>query len=258
MLDFAHGLDRDVWIGCPAMAQACWGFRNDLRDSQTPVSASGMTPVIRKLMLIAHIAASVGWMGATAAFLALAIAGMTSHDDTLARSAYLAMKLIGWRVVVPFGLASLVTGLVQSLGATWGLFRHYWVLLKFVLTVIATGLLLLHMNLATRLADVAVGPLLPLAHLRGLRLHIMADAAAAIALLMVNTTLSVYKPRGMTLYGRRKQWEECTTTAAGAVKSDAVSTPGWVKAFGITVFVLVILFRVILVHLSGGFGHHIH
>ena len=36
----------------------------------------------------------------------------------------------------------------------------------------------------------------------------MADAAAALLVLLVATTLSVYKPRGMTRYGRRKQLEQ--------------------------------------------------
>ena len=215
-----------------------------------------MTPAIRKLLLIIHIAASVGWMGSIAAFLGLAIAGFTSHDDTLVRSAYVAMNLVGWWVVVPFGIASLVSGVVQSLGTRWGLFRHYWVLLKFVLTMIAIGLLLLHMTLTTRLAEIAMGSLLPPIHLRGLRLDIMADAAAAIALLMGNTTLSVCKPRGLTRYGRQKQYAEGLTTATGLHELDTASTPRWVKAFGISALLLVVLFRIVLVHLSGGFGHH--
>src|SRR5262249_10514365 len=111
-----------------------------------------MTPKIRKFVLITHIVSTVGWMGATAAFLALAITGVTSHDDRVTTSAYIAMDLIGRKVIVPLALASVGTGLVQSLGTSWGLFRHYWVLLKFTLTVIATALLLLHMNLAARLA----------------------------------------------------------------------------------------------------------
>jgi hypothetical protein len=39
-----------------------------------------MTPSIRKLLLTAHITLSVGWFGAVAAFLALAIVGLTSRE----------------------------------------------------------------------------------------------------------------------------------------------------------------------------------
>src|ERR671920_1435115 len=96
-----------------------------------------MTPALRKLVLTAHVTSSVGWLGAVAGFQALAIAAATSQEPQAIRSFYLAMGLIGWYVVVPFCLASLVTGLVISLGTAWGLFRHYWVLVKFLITVIA-------------------------------------------------------------------------------------------------------------------------
>ena len=45
----------------------------------------------------------------------------------MVRAAYLVTALIGWLVIVPLSFAVLVTGLVQSLGTEWGLFRHYWV-----------------------------------------------------------------------------------------------------------------------------------
>jgi hypothetical protein len=216
-----------------------------------------MTPRIQKLMLTAHVVSTVGWMGAIAAFLALAATGLTSHEARLVDSAYVAMKLIGWSVIVPLGLCSLVTGLVQSLGTAWGLFRHYWVLLKFALTVVATILLLLHMGLVDRLANVANEIAMSSSHLHGLGIQIMADAAAAIAVLIVNTVLSIYKPRGMTAYGFRKQRAQYGATAETAYVTDG-KVPLWVKAFGITALVLLVLFRVAIHHVSGGHGHHFH
>lgn len=221
-----------------------------------------MTPKIRKLTLTAHVVSTVGWMGAIAAFLSLAIAGLASHDARLADSAYVAMKLIGWSIIVPLGFASLLTGLVQSLGTEWGLFRYYWVLLKFVITVVATVLLLLHMGLANRLADTASETAVSGSHVHGMRIQIMADAAAAIVLLIVNTVLSVYKPPGMTTYGvrkRRTQYQKATSQTAyvpGLGKPSNV--PLWVKVFGITALILLALFRVVLVHVSGHTGHHFH
>jgi hypothetical protein len=41
--------------------------------------------------------------------------------------------------------------------------------------------------------------------LRKLQIQLVADAGAALLVLLVATTLAVYKPRGMTPYGRRKQ-----------------------------------------------------
>jgi ABC-type anion transport system duplicated permease subunit len=89
-----------------------------------------LTPSLRKLTLTVHVMSSVGWFGAVAAFLALAVAALTSQDAQLVRSADLAMDLTAWFVIVPLCFASLLTGLVSSLGTHWGLFRHYWVACK--------------------------------------------------------------------------------------------------------------------------------
>src|SRR6266704_1743054 len=114
-----------------------------------------MTPGLRKFALTVHVSSSVGFLGAVAGFLALAVAGLTSQNAQIVRAAYLAMDLTGWFVIVPLCLASLLTGLVQSLGTTWGLFRHYWVLAKLSLTAIATVVLLLKMKLISYVAGVA-------------------------------------------------------------------------------------------------------
>jgi Na+-driven multidrug efflux pump len=90
-----------------------------------------MTPRLRKLTLIAHVTASVGWLGALAVFLAHALASFISEDDQLVRAASLAMGVAAWFVILPLSLTSLITGLVQALGTTWGLFRHYWILSNF-------------------------------------------------------------------------------------------------------------------------------
>ncbi|MBA2568061.1 MAG: DUF2269 domain-containing protein [Actinobacteria bacterium] len=168
-----------------------------------------MTPRLRKFALTAHVTSSVGWLGAVAAFLALAVVGLTSQDAQVVRGAYLVMEPAAWFVLVPFAVASLLTGLVQALGTKWGLFRHYWVLFKLLINVVATIVLLLYMQTLSYLGDVAEEATLSSGDLSGLRspspvLH----AGAALMLLIVATTLAVYKPRGMTRYGRRKQHEQ--------------------------------------------------
>ncbi len=171
-----------------------------------------MTPRLRKFALTAHVTSSVGWLGAVAGFLVLAIAGLTSQDAQMVRAAYIAMESIGWFVIVPFSLAALLTGLVGALGTQWGLFRHYWVLVKLVLTILATIILLLHMQPVSHVAGVAAETTMSSADLRGLRIQLVVDAGAALLVLLVATTLSVYKPRGMTRYGRRKQHEQRTVS----------------------------------------------
>jgi hypothetical protein len=172
-----------------------------------------MTPRLTKLALTAHITASVGWLGAVAGFLALAIAGLTSADAQTVRAAYLAMELTGRLIIVPLSLASLLTGLVQSLGTKWGLIRHYWVLFKLLINVFATVVLLMYMQTLSYLAGVAGEATFSSADLRGLRSpSTVLHAGAAVLLLLVATTLAVYKPRGMTRYGARKQREQRTVS----------------------------------------------
>lgn len=162
-----------------------------------------MPPAVRKLVLTAHITTSVGWLGAVAGFLALAVAGLTSSDESTVRGAYVATDVITWAVVVPMCLASLLTGVVQSLGTPWGLFRHYWVIVKLALTVVATALLLLHTQPIDRLGDVAASTDRFGADLAGMRVQLVADSAAASVVLLGATVLAVYKPRGETRWGRR-------------------------------------------------------
>ena len=119
-----------------------------------------LTSRARKFSLTAHITSSVGWFGAVAAFLALSIAGLTSANPQLVRAAYLSMELTTWFVIVPLSVAALLTGLVESLGTTWGLFRHYWVIVKLGLTVLATIILLVHTQPIGAVAAVATDRML--------------------------------------------------------------------------------------------------
>ena len=121
-----------------------------------------MTPGLRKFALTAHVTSSVGWIGAVVAYLALAVAALTSQDAQTVRAAWIAMELTGWFVIVPLALASLLTGLVNALGTTWGLFRHYWVLLKLLLTIFATIVLLVHMQTVSYIAGVAADTTVPI------------------------------------------------------------------------------------------------
>ncbi|MFI9771640.1 hypothetical protein ACIHJG_32880 [Streptomyces sp. NPDC052415] len=77
------------------------------------------------MTLTLHVTSAVGWLGAVAAFLARAVAGLTSSSPQMVRGAYLAMDVVGWYVIVPFSIVCLLTGLVQSLGTVWGLLPHY-------------------------------------------------------------------------------------------------------------------------------------
>ena len=168
-----------------------------------------MSPGVRKVVLTAHVTFSVGWIGAAAAFLALVVAAMTSQDPHRLRAAWTAMELSGWFAIVPLAVASLLTGLVMSLGTRWGLFRHYWVLISFVLTLLAAAVLLGNMQAVSFFARIAAeGDSADVDALRrGLRSELL-HAGVGLVLLLVIQGLNVYKPRGVTPYGRRKLREE--------------------------------------------------
>jgi hypothetical protein len=161
-----------------------------------------MTPGLRKFVLAAHVTTTVGWIGAIVVFIALAVVGLTSQDPQTVRGVYLVMEPAAWWVLVPLSFASLLTGVVQSLGTKWGLFRHYWVLFKLAITLYAVVVLVQYMETFSSLAEMAsssddldmVRNSSPLGH-----------AVVALLLLLVATALSIYKPRGVTRYEQHKQ-----------------------------------------------------
>jgi hypothetical protein len=195
-------------------------------------------PRWRKLALTAHVGASVGWLGAVAAFLVLAVIGLRSIDDTTVRSLYPTLDLLGWYVIVPFSVAALVTGLIQSLGTQWGFFKHYWVVAKLLITVGASLLLLLHMQLVRSAAAAAGNGALASEQ----RTRLVADAAAALVVLAIAVALSVYKPQGLTPWAARAE-------SSGVVAVHSRQT-AFSYLFWFTVGALLV--AVIIRHLLGG------
>lgn len=112
------------------------------------------------------------------------------------------MEVTGWSVIVPLALATLVTGVALSLTTRWGLFRYYWVVVALLLTSLCTAVLLLHMPDVSAIADraqTADGE--RLAGLGG----DLAHPSIGLVLLLLVLVLNVYKPRGLTRYGHRRQ-----------------------------------------------------
>lgn len=158
-----------------------------------------MSPGLRKIALTAHVLSSVGWVGAVAGFLALAVAGIWGATEAAARGFYLAMDLTTWYVIVPLAFASLATGIVSSLGTPWGLFRHYWVVIKLIVTVFSTIILMIHMQRIEVLASAATRGNLD-STLRSPQEMMVTASAVAVVALIVLTALSVFKPRGIIAY----------------------------------------------------------
>jgi hypothetical protein len=175
-----------------------------------------MPPALRKFVLAVHLTVSVGWIGAVAGYIALDVASAASEDAGMLRVAYLGMDRIARYVIVPLAVAALVTGLVVSLWTKWGLFRHYWVLISLVLTTLATAVLLAEIRVIRFHADIAADPTTSVSELRSLPPTLVHSVGGTLVLLVV-LVLNIYKPRGLTRYGWRKEQQR---RARGADKDD--------------------------------------
>lgn len=162
---------------------------------------------LRKVALATHLACSVGWIGAIAGYLALDVTVATSADPQVVRAAWISMSLVVSWAIVPLAVAALVTGLVMALGTRWGLFRHWWVLISLLLTVVATLVLLSEAGLIGRVAAIAADPTTSDGELLALP-GTLPHSVGGLVVLLVIQVLNVVKPQGLTRYGWRKQQEE--------------------------------------------------
>ena len=154
----------------------------------------------RKLILTVHVVSSVGFLGGVAGFLALAVVGATTTDPRILPAAYIGMGIVTWDVIVPLAAISLVIGVAQSLGTPWGLFRYYWVIIKEILTLIAFVVLMLRTGTVDALSRAALSGF-DLGAMQQERISMIVHGAGGLAVLLVVTVLSVYKPHGMTRCG---------------------------------------------------------
>lgn len=198
-----------------------------------------MTLGVRRFALTTHVTSSVGWLGAVFVFLGHAVIGLTSQDPQIVHGVYLVMEPAAWLALLPLACAALLSGIVQSLGTSWGLFRHYWVVCKLLITAGATAILLIYMETFRQMAAVAADPSVEIESVRNASpaLH----AGLALAALLIATVLAVYKPAGLTPFGRR---------ALGRSDREAVSgSSRWMYAGAITAIALMLV--LIVGHLTG-------
>ena len=175
------------------MTSATSTVRGGARNATTarPWRLSGMA---YKTALTSHVLSSVGWFGAATIVAFCAIYAVATGNSDTTHAMYRVMEAAPW-LTVPLGLVAAATGLVLSVGTKWGIIRHRWVVFKILITI------------AVLITD-------PLLIARGAHdAAITGDAAgtlfgptfAHVVLLTIATILSVFKPKGLTPYGRRVQ-----------------------------------------------------
>jgi hypothetical protein len=152
-----------------------------------------------KWLRVMHIGSSVGWLGAVAAFLVLAAAGLGAGEATVS-GVYVAAETLTWVLIVPLCALTLVSGVAISLLSPWGLLNHYWVVFKLAITVAATIGLVIHLAPIHDAATAGLGGPAPAA-----RVQLVVASALALVLLAVALWLSTFRPRGPTKRGSRRQ-----------------------------------------------------
>ena len=162
-----------------------------------------LSPSLRKAILTLHITASGGWIGGVIAYLCLVITALVRPTMPLIQAVWSAMDLIAWYGLAPLAILTVITGVGLALGTKWGLFQHYWVLISLVMTMVATIILLTQLPQIRAMATLAAAGsiIFPQQRLWGQLLH----AGVGLLVLLIIQVLNVYKPRGITPYGWKKQ-----------------------------------------------------
>ncbi len=163
-----------------------------------------LSPGQRKLVVAAHIVVSVGLLGLSAAMFVLASVAALTTDLATTQAAYRAMGIFTRGVVQPVAIATLVTGVILSLGTRWGLFQHTWIVVKLVLTVttILNGMLNLGPAVQRAIALTANASSASPPELGTTALVAIAVPGVNVLMLGAATVISVYKPWGKM--GRRR------------------------------------------------------
>jgi Predicted integral membrane protein (DUF2269) len=90
---------------------------------------------LRHAVLTVHIAMSVGLLGDSAGFLAVAIKAARSGDSRVMQDLGGVLNMFGMVFGIPLSVGAIVTGVLLGLGTKWGVFRYPWVTTKLLLIV---------------------------------------------------------------------------------------------------------------------------
>ena len=158
---------------------------------------------MRKFILFAHVTTSVGLLGAVASFLLLSIFGIVSSNVQLVQASYVLLMPLTAYLILPLVVASLLVGIISSLGTPWGLVRYYWVAGKLLLTSVTLIVLLLQMNAIAELSTIAAARIVTDTDM-GLRIRMIVHSGGGLGVLLLIMILSLWKPKGGTPFGQRQ------------------------------------------------------
>ncbi|MGP3927946.1 hypothetical protein [Streptomyces sp. 8N616] len=177
-------------------------LRNQIRAGRAGSAARGggprwrLRPRARKFVLTCHVTVAVGWLGAEVAQFILGLVGLFTGNPELVRATRLVMELLGIELIAVLAWSSLLTGLLLALATPWGLLKHYWIAAKLAVNIAL--MLAGHFLFRHWLQHQITTP----SQTVGVQLGI--GVGTGLALLMLATVISMYKPWGKTRFARRR------------------------------------------------------
>ena len=147
-----------------------------------------LPPRWRKLVLTVHVITAVGWLGVDLVLLTFGISGLAGADPELV---YPAQSYIGRVLFTPLSALVWLVGVVNALFTPWRLLKHWWVLVKLLVTTLMLCLVLFLLYPALSGAGDLAGAL-PQRD----RINLVVAPSVSTSLLIFATVLSTYKPWG--------------------------------------------------------------
>ncbi len=139
----------------------------------------------RNALLTAHVMMSVGLLGDSAGFLAVAIRAARAEDASTMVSLVNVLGMFARLFGIPLSFGALLSGIALGLGTTWGMFRYPWVTAKLLLIISVMFV-----------GGLVIGPAMASAiqHGENTTPRLIAAAAYDVVALSVATGLAVFKP----------------------------------------------------------------
>ncbi|GAA0895989.1 hypothetical protein [Pseudonocardia zijingensis] len=165
----------------------------------------GPASLARRVLLILHLATSVGWLGVTATFLVLTVWLLDVRDPATLRTGYFFHELAVVWLARPAAIGSAVTGLLLVLVA--GRFRRWrrwmwWVPAKFVV-VVATVVVTVSISPEALAHAVEQAGAVGTPAYTDTQYALVWVAVYHVVMIIAAAVLSVFRPGGRCRRGRR-------------------------------------------------------
>jgi hypothetical protein len=178
-----------------------------------------MSPRLRKAVLTTHISGSVAWMGLIILESTLATVSYTVDEPAMFRALHQAEEFVDSLLLQAVAFIALFSGLALALGTRWRLLHHWWVVTKFVLTLLVMILpVVIYKPAMNRGYALILEGRTPAEVHAALGFWGFVPALHLSSLMMLTAAvLSTYKPRGQTRFGRSAAVERQRRVSPGRI-----------------------------------------